>query len=314
MSCAPIEPGARPFGLLPATAVPTPDPGAVSGPEKKSQKIPGISLTRRGGGRCRLTYSWTGVSAAFAAHGRCEEGSFFAEEEIMLRGFKHNLLVLSSFGAVVWAGSPAIAQTDACCFDSPPGLGKFCWVTDTISCSVIFGVYAGNGTSCSTAACLGATRGACCNSSEAACILVDGGQPACTADIFGTYLGDGTRCVEDSDTSFDNCPTCGDNQVNGPGEQCDGTSAANCGGRPCLSNCTCTPPPGQVCGNNVREGSEQCDGTSSSACPGLCRQDCTCPGSVAAPAVSEWGMAILMLSLLAGVTLKFRSRIAPGAQ
>ena len=28
---------------------------------------------------------------------------------------KRNLLVLFSFGAVVWAGSPAVAQTGACC-------------------------------------------------------------------------------------------------------------------------------------------------------------------------------------------------------
>ena len=32
------------------------------------------------------------------------------------------------------------------------------------------------------------------------------------------------------------------------------------------------------------------------------------------PAVGEWGMAILMLSVLAGISLKFRGRVAPGSQ
>jgi len=37
--------------------------------------------------------------------------------------------------------------------------------------------------------------------------------------------------------------------------------------------------PGQVCGNNIKEGIEQCDGTDATACPGQCRANCTCPSA-----------------------------------
>ncbi len=41
--------------------------------------------------------------------------------------------------------------------------------------------------------------------------------------------------------------------------------------------CPCAPP-APVCGDNiVNQPSEQCDGTSSAACPGLCSPTCTCP-------------------------------------
>ena len=62
-----------------------------------------------------------------------------------------------------------------------------------------------------------------------------------------------------------------------------------------------------MCGNNIREGTEQCDGTDDSACPGFCRPDCTCP-SEAIPTVSEWGVVILVLSLLVGIKVKFGRR------
>lgn len=79
----------------------------------------------------------------------------------------------------------------------------------------------------------------------------------------------------------------------------------------CQTNCTCTcPGPGAVCGNNIREGTEQCDGTDDGACPGLCQADCTCSGEPI-PTVSEWGMVILMLSLLVGFKLKFGRGATP---
>jgi hypothetical protein len=74
-------------------------------------------------------------------------------------------------------------------------------------------------------------------------------------------------------------PICGDNVVNQPSEQCDGTDDAACPGL-CQVDCTCgTPPP--VCGDNVvNQPGEECDGTDDTACPGLCQVDCTCgPGS-----------------------------------
>src|SRR5262245_45398609 len=86
-------------------------------------------------------------------------------------------------------------------------------------------------------------------------------------------------------------PTCGDNQVNQPSEQCDGTADAACPGR-CQANCTCAPvPPAPRCGDNiVNQPSEQCDGTSSAACPGLCQANCTCgtpPSTATASVVAD---------------------------
>jgi len=83
------------------------------------------------------------------------------------------------------------------------------------------------------------------------------------------------------------CPHCGDNRVNQPGEQCDGSASAACGSSPCQADCTCPPP---VCGDNlVNQGSEQCDGTDSYECSGLCRADCTCPPPVCGNGVVESG-------------------------
>jgi hypothetical protein len=46
-------------------------------------------------------------------------------------------------------------------------------------------------------------------------------------------------------------------------------------------------------------------------CPDQCQDDCTCP-SAAIPTVSEWGVVILMLSLLVGIKLKFGRRPLQG--
>ena len=63
------------------------------------------------------------------------------------------------------------------------------------------------------------------------------------------------------------------------------------------------PPPS--CGNNVLDQpNEQCDGTDDSACSGQCRTDCTCP-SGAIPAVSGWGMILLALLVLTGAKVLF---------
>ena len=103
--------------------------------------------------------------------------------------------------------------------------------------------------------------------------------------------------------------TCGDNVVNLPGEECDGADDFACTGQ-CQTDCMC-PVPGTVCGDNVREGTEQCDGMDDAACPGLCQANCTCSGEPI-PTVSEWGMVILMLSLLVGIKLKFGRRSTQG--
>jgi len=67
-------------------------------------------------------------------------------------------------------------------------------------------------------------------------------------------------------------PRCGDNLVNQPTEQCDGTDRFACLGA-CTPDCTCAA----ACGDgHVNQPSEQCDGADDAACPGLCLSDCTC--------------------------------------
>jgi hypothetical protein len=107
-------------------------------------------------------------------------------------------------------------------------------------------------------------------------------------------------------------PVCGDGRREGD-EECDpgvdptgfGENDCACPDQ-CQTDCTC-PGAGDVCGNNVREGAEQCDGTDNAACLDLCQANCTCSGD-AVPTVSEWGMVVLVLSLLVGIKLKFGRR------
>ena len=66
---------------------------------------------------------------------------------------------------------------------------------------------------------------------------------------------------------------CG-NGILDPGEECDGDAGA-CPGE-CMEDCTCPDPP--ICGDDmVNQPSEECDGTDDEACPGECMEDCTCP-------------------------------------
>jgi len=127
---------------------------------------------------------------------------------------KRSLLILSSFGAVVWAASPALAQTGACCVFEPPGAATSCFVGSSSNCSLVSGTYVGNGTSCRTATCpgLGSPRGACCHA-NGGCRVVSGGQAACNSAV-GTgssYLGDGTSCDESTKSGpvTNACPTGG---------------------------------------------------------------------------------------------------------
>ena len=66
---------------------------------------------------------------------------------------------------------------------------------------------------------------------------------------------------------------CGDNAVNQPNEECDGTSDANCPGQCNDAACVCNV----VCGNNVVDFGEQCDGTGSPQCGA--GQTCVAPGN-----------------------------------
>jgi len=72
-------------------------------------------------------------------------------------------------------------------------------------------------------------------------------------------------------------------------------------------NCTCTAP---ICGDNlVNQPSEDCDGTDDAACPGECLPDCYCPDD-GIPTVSEWGIAVMALLLLVGAKVYFSRRRA----
>lgn len=138
------------------------------------------------------------------------------------------------------------------------------------------------------------------------------------------------ECLCDADfeptipPSLDCQPTCGNGIVD-PGEECDGMDDTACPGA-CLSDCTCSP----YCGNGVcGPGEDSCNcpddcGTpQTSETPGLncsdgldndCDGDADCSDpdcegdceGVPSPTVSEWGMTVLILALLAGIALKFR--------
>ena len=70
--------------------------------------------------------------------------------------------------------------------------------------------------------------------------------------------------------------TCGDGQVNAPGEACDGQDTAACTNGRDTQTCQCLPP-GPVCGDGVRnqESGEDCDGLDG-LCPGHCNAHCLC--------------------------------------
>jgi hypothetical protein len=140
-------------------------------------------------------------------------------------------------------------------------------------------------------------------------------QMGCESDCTCTpYCGDGhvdagEQCDPPNGTTCDeNCmtivpPMCGDNEINQPSEQCDGTDLGDCQ-MGCESNCKCTPycgddnvdpgeqcdpPDGLTCDENcmslpycgddmINQSSETCDGTDADACVGDCRGDCTCCG------------------------------------
>lgn len=90
------------------------------------------------------------------------------------------------------------------------------------------------------------------------------------------------------------------------GETCDGNDAALCQGL-CQPDCTCPDP---VCGNNVLEAGEQCDEGAANGAVGCILPDCTCTGDCKVatdivPAVSEWGLVVMVLIGLAAGTVMF---------
>ena len=146
------------------------------------------------------------------------------------------------------------------------------------------------------------------------CWICDGSTLSCDGPIIRDNCSVPNVWIEDESCGTEICgtgqceapPICGDDMVNQPGEQCDGSDAAACPGQ-CRSDCTCPPQP--VCGDNlVNRAGEECDGTDDDACPGECRSSCLCPSEGAVPTVSTWGIAIMALMLLIGAKVYFSRR------
>jgi len=86
-------------------------------------------------------------------------------------------------------------------------------------------------------------------------------------DVSSQIAGDGVYCF-----AIDSASTDG---VDYNSRQA--TTVANRPALVLTTTCPCAPP-APVCGDNiVNQPSEQCDGTSSAACPGQCSVTCTCP-------------------------------------
>jgi len=106
---------------------------------------------------------------------------------------------------------------------------------------------------------------------------------------------------------------CGDN-IWAPivGEECDGDDAIVCPTL-CTIDCTCPVP---ICGNGVKEEGEQCDLGALNGEVGCQPVDCDCTGdcktpSDIVPAISEWGLVVMVLiGLVAGTVMFGRKRVA----
>ena len=225
-------------------------------------------------------------------------------------------------GGGVYAGNgTSCSTTGACCLDY-----GYCLTMTQDCCTEAEGAYQGNGSTCSpTGAChIGSSCttstadccpgsyqgngstcdiGACCKS-DGSCLTTT--ESDCDGQS-GVYLGDDTDCAGDNDdvagddVCQDRTPpqACGNDITEGE-EECDGSDNIACVDA-CRSDCTCP----SSCGNNVREGNEECDGSDDEACPGRCGPDCLCPGI---PTLSEWGMLVMTLLLLAAGTVVFVRR------
>jgi hypothetical protein len=82
--------------------------------------------------------------------------------------------------------------------------------------------------------------------------------------------------------------TCGDNAVNFPGEECDGTDDAACP-QACTPSCTCPLP---TCGDGaLNQQSEECDppGLNNQCGSGVCQTGCTCAAPVCGDTVVNGG-------------------------
>ncbi len=115
--------------------------------------------------------------------------------------------------------------------------------------------------------------------------------------VFGGVCGDGIRSplTEDCDGAD------------------DGLCSGLCGTGDAATACSCPTP---VCGNGTQEVGEQCDLGAGNGAVGCIIPDCVCTGDCKiatdiVPAVSEWGLVVMVLIGLAAGTVMFgRKRVA----
>lgn len=142
-----------------------------------------------------------------------------------------------------------------------------------------------------------------------------GGDYALTIQTAGEICGDGIlsctgseECDDGNTTPGDGCdavciiePICG-NSVVEPGEECDDGNILN--GDGCSSTCQNQG----ICGNGLLEiPDEQCDDSNNVAGDG-CDSACQWEGTPPVPAVSEWGLLVLVLVGLTVGTVLFGRR------
>ncbi len=79
-----------------------------------------------------------------------------------------------------------------------------------------------------------------------------------------------------------------------------------------LGAITCLLP--AICGDNVvNQPSEQCDGSDNGACPGPCLPDCTCKPGTKVPTIPQWGLVGLgLLTVIGGAIIVGRRRTRVG--
>jgi cysteine-rich repeat protein len=147
---------------------------------------------------------------------------------------------------------------------------------------------------------------------------IEGEALTATADPPKPICGDGRidapeQCDDGNTVGGDCCSAtcqnvivCGDSVMCAP-ETCDDGNTVS--GDGCSSTCQIEVP---YCGDNlINQPSEVCDGTATPLCPSgsYCASNCLCVEGI--PAVSEWGLAVLLLiGLVSGTILFGRRRVA----
>lgn len=159
-----------------------------------------------------------------------------------------------------------------------------------------------------------AARGACCIDGECESEFED-----LCGDEGGVYFGDGTECLGSADGDAvddrcDNCPNAAndeqaDSDGDGAGDVCDGCPMDPAKLSPGL--CGCGTSDADSDGDTVPDCGDQCPGEDDLLdANGNQQPDCTETGAI--PTMSEWGLVILALLLLAFAKAQFGREAGQG--